>query len=353
MIRNPFAKNLVGLDIGSRTVKALSLKKKGRGYALDKFFFYDLKDTAKAYPKDANPGEALRAGVSLQALQDHPFAAGVPDREVIHLALELPRLKEAELRTAVKHELSELTGIPAEELAFDFLVLDGPAEAEKISVSAYGSHRRHVDNVVKLATSARLKPSRVESDTIAIAAALDFNGYIERDKSYAVFDLGEGHLTASLVQGGEVRLSKTFENGWGSLNALLQEKFGISYAEAEAHKQRYDFNAQAGADPAIEQAIDEAYAAIFSDFKRSLELFADFSPNAPKMDQMLLTGGASQTPNLPRVLEMFFKVPVEAANPFRRIEIYAEGPASDEIGRLAPFMMAALGLALSDKKEAA
>lgn len=354
--RNPFAKSLVGVDIGSRTVKGVSLKSRGGKLALDKYFFYDLKDTARAYPEGANPGEALRAGVSLQALQNHPFAAGVPDRDVIHLALELPRLKPEELRTAVKHELSELTGIPAEDLAFDYLVHEGPAEAEKLMVSAYGSPRRQVETLVKLVTGAQLKPVRVESDTLAIAAALDFNGYIEKDKSYAVFDLGERHLTAALIQGGEVRTSKSFENGWGSLNERLNQKFGLTYEEAEGHKQRYDFNAQAGADPQVEQAMDEAYAAIFSDFKRALELFADYGGQNLKMDQLLLTGGASQTPNLPRVLEMFFKVPTEVANPFRRIELYADaagGRASDEIGRLAPFLTAAVGLALSDKKEAA
>jgi len=351
-LRNPFAKNLLGVDIGSRTVKAISLKHHRGGLALDKYFLYDLSETAKAYPTGANPAEALRAGVSLQALQRHPFAAGVPDRDVIHLALELPRLSDAELRTAVKHELSELTGIAAEELAFDFVVHAGPAEAPTLQVSAYGCQRRNVESLVKLVRGAELNPVRVESDTLAITAALTFNGYIENEKSYAVFDLGERHLTAALVQGGELRLSKTFDNGWGSINERLAGKFGFSYAEAEGHKHRYDFNAQEGADPAVEQALDEAYAAIFSDFKRALELFADFNPDA-KVDQMLLTGGASQTPNLPRVLQMFFKIPAEVANPFRKIAIYAAGPASDEIGRLAPFMMAAVGLALSNEKEAA
>lgn len=334
---------LVGIDVGSRTVKAVALKEKKGQIALDQFFFYDLADGNPRFPEGGDVGDALRAGVEIQRLEDSHSAASLPDRQMMQLELNLPVMPAGELRSAVKHELSEMTGIELGDLAFDFFVT---SQAREISVRAFGAHKKHVDDLVKTIKEAKLQPTRVETDTIAITAALTFNKYIEEEKIYAVFDLGEQHITAALIAGGELRLSKSFDKGGGTINRSLIDRFGLNYVQAEFRKKKYDFSTASSGEHEIEQAIDEAYAGIFSDIKAALNMFAD-AGEKNKVDQILLTGGGSMAPNLPRVLEMFFKVPALVANPFRHIQLYADGKTDVSAAAAAPYLMTATGLALS------
>lgn len=350
MKRLGMSKPLLGVDMGSRTIKGLRLKKhKGRVF-LDGYFFHDLAQTSESYPERSNAQETLKAGIEIQKLRKQTFATTVPDREVMHVALSLPKLKPAELRTAVKHELSEHTGIPIEELAFDFTVqqTQGDEQQESMNVSAYGVRRKVIDELVQTMNGASLRAAVVEPDTLAICAMLEFNKYIDQKDTYIVFDLGERHLTTTLVCAGDIKLSKSTEQGMGRINAALMEKLRISYGEAERRKLKYDFNSSPNAQESAETdlIIDESYAAIFSDIKATIELFRQNLPDSSQIKQLLLVGGGSQTPNLERVFQMFFRMPTSVVNPFRNIEIFGPQASDDKIGELAPFMATAVGSAL-------
>lgn len=268
----------------------------------------------------------------------------------MHIDLNLPKLKPTELRTAIGHELSEHTGIPVDELAFDY-VLSEAESTGNVNVRAYGTQKRLVEDLVAKLAHASLRPVHVEPDTFAICAMLEFNGYLHPNLTYVIFDLGDNHLTASLYSNGELRLTKSSAVGSGQINKLLMEKLGLSHAEAERRKQKYDFNSNDRGEHQVEQLIDEVYASIFSDAKSALELFNQNLADSTKIDEIILVGGGSQTRNFERVFEVFFATKTTVANPFRNIDIFDPRSSkskgkSQEIASLAPFMAAAVGSAL-------
>jgi type IV pilus assembly protein PilM len=345
---NIFKKSLLGVDIGSRTIKGVRLEKKKGRVSLENIFFLDLAQAENKDPSTVDTAECLKAGIEVCNLKNSRSAASIPDREVIRVALELPPMQTSELRTAVRHELSEHTGIPENELAFDFVEKKSSDPTAPIGITAYGTHRKSVEQLVKVLSGADLQANVIESDTLAISSMLEFNGYIDNKGVSVVFDLGESHLTSTLICNGELKLSKSSKLGWGKVNNTLTERFGFSYSEAEECKRRYDFNSSSQKEEKTEHAIDDVYASIISEIKGSLELFREYSPETATIDKVILVGGGSQTKNLSRVLEIYFKIPTTVANPFRNIDIFSKKNKlnEDEIANLAPYMSAAVGLAL-------
>jgi type IV pilus assembly protein PilM len=346
---NLFKRSLLGVDVGSRTIKGVRLTKKKGRVALEDYFFFDLAKTENGNPSEANSVECLKAGIEVNNLKNSRTAASLPDHEVIRVAFDMPKMKPTELRTAVRHELSEHTGIPENELAFDFIENKTPLSSQgSVGITAFGTHRKSVEQLVKTLNTAQLQTAVIESDTLAITSMLEFNGYIQEKGVFVIFDMGESHLTATLICDGELKLSKSTKVGWGNVNSALSERFGFSYIEAEDCKCKYDFNSSSQKEEKTEHAIDDVYASIISEIKASLEIFKEYSPETNMIDNVILVGGGSQTKNLCRVLEIYFKIPTTIANPFRNIDIFSKknGPNSEEIANLAPYMSAAVGLAL-------
>ena len=64
-----FKKPILGVDLGSRTIKGIRLKKSRTGkLVLAAHFFQDLSNTTKDFPENCNQEEALRAALEIQSL---------------------------------------------------------------------------------------------------------------------------------------------------------------------------------------------------------------------------------------------------------------------------------------------
>jgi type IV pilus assembly protein PilM len=350
-----FKKHKLGVDIGKRSLKGVRLKTKNGRVYLDKYFFHDLAETSSKYPESAATEEVLRAAVELERLEKSETATSIKDSQIFSHQFKLPLLKDKEMKEAVAHEISENNPIPIEELNFDYLV--SPDESDlsgNCTVRAYSTRKEWVTERMKILQAAKLSPASVESDLLAITAMLDFNDYLTKDGVYAVFDLGETHLTGGLIIDRELRFTHTFEYSLGAINRALQERLYIDYSKAEQIKLSYDFNSE-GETPAQDsfQIVEDALTRIFQQIMDTLKIFQEASDRSARIDEILLVGGGSRLKDISKVTEKFFKIKTTAVNPFRNIEIYSNTKDShdsegEDLAKIAPYMSTAVGLALAD-----
>lgn len=353
---NIFKKPGFGLDLGSRTIKGVKLKKKNGQVFLDRFFFHDLAQTSDQYPEQSNLTETLKAKVEMSRLSNSSTAVNIQDDEVFNFNFTLPKMKESEMRFAVAHEIQDSINISIDDLSFDYIVIDdaNTPMGENVKVKAYCAKRDAVVARTEALKAAKLKPESVESDILALIAMLGFNDYLAPEKNYAVFDLGESHITTVLIANGELIFSKTTKSGCGLINQTLNEQLSLNYMDAEQLKVQHDFNQTTAAqDTASGRIIDHAFVEIFRDVKETIELFREQlsrTGRTDKIDKVLLVGGGSRIQNVERVFELFFKIPTTTVNPFKNIQIYESGKSAEaeEIGSIASYMGTAVGLALRE-----
>jgi type IV pilus assembly protein PilM len=344
-----FKKELLGVDLGTRTLKGVKLtqEKDGR-VVLSGHFFQDLLSTSENYPERVNPLEALRAALEVQKLKSSYAAAAIPDSEVLTFNLELPKMSEKELKKAVPVEVAEASNLPMEEHSCDFAFSPvQPDNNEVIAVRAYCVKKDRVLECMKSLTNAGLKPSAIESELMAATAMLEFNGYLNPSEVSMVIDLGEGHVTSGLISDGALALTRDHGVSLGKINASLMGRLGFSYEEAESLKSGYDFS-QEPSNTAETQILDEEFTAVFKTIKAAIDFYRECPESYGRLDRIFLIGGGTQIKGIAKLHELIFKVPTLIANPFRNIDIFTktEEQDHDEIVRITPFMATAVGLAL-------
>jgi type IV pilus assembly protein PilM len=83
---------------------------------------------------------------------------------------------------------------------------------------------------------------------------------------------------------------------------------------------------------------------------RSLDFFASTAPEE-RISKILLSGGAARTPGLTEVVAERTGVPVEMANPFKKITYDPKVFDPEHIEHMAPSAAVAVGLALRKANE--
>ena len=349
-----FKKDILGIDLGYRTLKGVQLKqdKKGR-VSLQNHFFHDLALTSENFP-ECNRDEVFKAALETHGLQHAYSATAVKDSEVMSFTFSLPVMSDQELAQVVPQEIAEQAHIAIDDHSCDYLLTKDPSNPEATTVKAYCVKRDLIVEQLKQLKDAGLKPQSVESEMLAIRSMLNFNGYIDLAEVCVIFDLGERHMVSGLIADGMLALTKTDETSFGSVNRILQNQFNLTYEEADRIKKDFDFmiGPETPASDLME-AVETAFAEVFKSIKQALEFYKECPESSSRIDKVFLIGGGSQIKSVVQIIEQFLKVPTQIVNPFRNIDIFTgfDEQSSKDIALLAPFMGTAVGLALSSVAE--
>jgi type IV pilus assembly protein PilM len=335
-------KLLLGVDLGTRTIKGVQLKQGKNGKVLlHKHFFQDLALISEQYPADCNREEAFKAALEIQSLVSSQAASAIKDSKVMSFQLELPTMSDKELIQVVPQEVAEQGQLNMDEHSFDFIV-------QPNGVKAFCVKKSVVLDQMKLLEDAGLRPSSIESEMMAITSMLEFNGYLEPKEVVVVVDLGDSYMNSSLIVDGAPSIQRTCLSSFGSINQTLRDRCNLSYRQAEKVKVDYDFLVGPGAEKTeLTSVLDDAFTEIFKSIKGDIEFFQECSESGGRVDRILLVGGGSQMKSAAKVIEKFLKVPATVVNPFRNIDIFLDKTSVEEIASLAPYMGTAVGLALA------
>jgi len=337
-----FKKPLLGVDLGTRTIKGVQLKKSNSGkVSLVGHFFQDLSKTSNNFPAQCNRQEALKAALEIQSLTSSNAATTVKDSEVMTFNLDLPSMSDKELQQVVPQEVAEQGQLNMDEHSCDYIVYPNTVKAHCVKKSVVLDQMKVLENV-------GLKPTNIESEMMAITAMLEFNDYLDPKEVVVVFDLGESHVNSGLIAEGVLALTRTNRASFGQVNQELTNRCELSYEQAEKVKLDYDFLIGPGEEKTpITATLDDAFTEIFKAIKSDLEFYQECSESMMHVDRVLLVGGGSQIKSAAKVIEKFLKVPAIVVNPFRNIDIFSNKESIEEVAELAPFMGTAVGLALA------
>jgi type IV pilus assembly protein PilM len=347
---NFFKTNVLGVDLGTRTLKGVKLKPSTSGKVkLVNLFFHDLSLTSTQFP-ECDRAEAFKAAIETQGLSHSQTASAVRDSEVMSFTLNLPKMSAKELAQVVPEEIAEQAHIEIEEHSIDFLVTEDKKDSDTTTVKAFCVKRDVVLEQMHQLKAASLKPKTIESEMMALKTMLEFNGYIDPKEVSVVIDLGEVNMASGLISEGALALTKSDSHSFGGVNRVLQKEFKLSYDQAEKIKLEFDFLVGPGNEPtAIMEAVENQFVDVFNSIKQALEFYKECPESFSRIDKVFLIGGGSQVKSVVQTIEQFFKVPTQIVNPFRNIDIFSEfdEKSSEDFAKLAPFMGTAVGLALA------
>ncbi len=332
-----------GIDIGTRTVKGVTLHKKGTKMVLSNCFLVDF-----ARGRGFLPGQddiSILAGAAIEAnnWKNQWVGSIFDDKEIMVFELTLPNIPDEEIVPAVENEVEQKISFSLEDAQIDYSILN---KTEKnIFIRIFCVKKSVVERKLSQLISYQLKPNILVTEAMANLEMLKFNGYLENSGYNILIDLGESHTTTSLALDGELVLSNSLWTGSGLVNQKIVDSCKISYEEADALKINHNFDEQPTTDLQAAKAIDDAYSEILIGVHKSIDYYRIRSKGS-NIQNIILTGGGSAKTGLASIVESNFKIPTVNANALKNIEIFSSKSSEENIGELAPHLGAAIGMAL-------
>lgn len=328
----------IGLDIGSRSVKCVRLKKAKGQISLEDAFVIDRM-------KVTDLSASVAAAFEVHGEKNPTAYVSGSSVDVQSLDLRLPQMPKKELDLVVQKNLTDFLQRPLEELAYDYRIVWG---TEQQLVRVYYSERETTRKILTDLAIAGVTPKVLSSSVLSTLEALIFNEYVEPDRSYCTVEIGEASTKTSLIYQNEIIASHTAFLGFGSINAAIMDHADKSYMEADAFKSQLSDLLQIN-DSTLVSVIEGAYIKILEDIQTDIDILKD-NDNIPHLSEIFLSGGGAVSGPASSMLSEYNNSPVTVVNPFRRIQtISMQGQSIENpeyLGAMSPLFAAAVGSAL-------
>src|SRR5574341_1869276 len=127
-------KLLVGIDIGTHSIKVVRLKLKGQGYQLLNFGLIPLRPETMVDGNIADADavvEAIRNLMQMEKIKAKEVATAVSGQSVIVKRIRLPQMTEEELQEAIQGEAEQHIPFEISDVNIDFQVLPAGGEDDE------------------------------------------------------------------------------------------------------------------------------------------------------------------------------------------------------------------------------
>ncbi|WP_371375951.1 pilus assembly protein PilM [Thalassotalea aquiviva] len=339
---------MVGIDIGSYSVKAVLISENNEGYQLDAFAIEPMPKGA-VVDRKVQDIEAIGAVIRklrkkiLSNVQNASVA--VSGSTVITKIIYMDvTLNDDELASQIEIEADSLIPYPLDEVSLDFEKLDvNESDPSKVNVLLSAVRTETVEARVAALEAGGFDTKVVDVEAYALSRASELCMPMlpddAKDKVVAFIDIG-ANMTLFTVKDG-VNNIYTRDQLFGSeqYTRSIVSYYNKSYEEAESQKitgglpSSYTFEVLAPFQTTLIQQI-----------RRAIQMYLTYS-GKEKLDYIVLSGGTAALDNIQELLSAELGVHTIVANPFNAMSL-GEKVNEQLLQRFAPQLMVASGLAL-------
>lgn len=347
------SKSIVGIDIGSSSLKVVQLRREGGTAVLETYGEIALGPYAGGQVGQATNLPAEKIAETLKDLLKEANVTttdagiSIPFSRSLLTLVELPRRDNPEeQKTVISLEARKYIPVPVTEVQLDWFILpepipEGGAMPSKIKVLLVAVHNDELALLQNVVKGSGLEASFYEIEIFStIRSVVD-----EPVKPVLVLDIGASATKAYIVERGVVALSHNIRHGGQDVTRTIASSHNIPTDKAEAAKKEHGFGNHEA--PYDRKTIELVYARIFDEAKRVLTKYE--TAHQKSVSALVLTGGGGVTKDLGAYAQEFFSIDVRVADPFAKTSAPAfMRPVLSEIG---PEFAVAVGLALRKLEE--
>ena len=239
------ATHVLGLDIGTQTIKAVELRLAGHEMRMvgqpvviptpeHSVSGGRVVDTAAV-------SEALTDLLSRNGFSTNKVVASVGgDTDVVVRITQVPKMTGKELDEAIQWELERQAPFPVDQAVYDYQPIDrpdAPADAENMDVLLAVAQEEMVDAHVEAMMAAKLTPLSIDVEPLAIARALaDAGGEALADQTIVVVHIGASNSAIIIVRKGLLAFVRTIPTAGAALTSAIRQNMTEDEASAERVK---------------------------------------------------------------------------------------------------------------------
>jgi type IV pilus assembly protein PilM len=262
---------------------------------------------------------------------------------VIVKKITLPFMTEAELEESIQWEAERYIPFDINDVNIDFHMLGSSSEnADLMDVVLVAAKKDIINDYQSVIVEAGLNPLIIDTDSFALENMLEINYDIDRAETVAVANVGASITNINILKNNTSSFTRDIFKGGNQITEEIQRQLHIDYEEAERIK--VGSKGEGSAQAAVQNVLKTASEALAIEIGNSLDFFQSTS-TYEKVSKLYLSGGGSKIKDFDIVLQQQIGVPVEVANPFKRVEYSGKNFDMDYLREIGPIMAVAVGLA--------
>lgn len=338
--------HLIGLDIGSKSIKAGEVIESKTGRSLKKFGIIDIAPGVieDGVVKDREAAaEAIRELFKSNGIKDMNVAISVGGYSVIVKKINVQKMTEAELQETINFEAEQYIPFDINDVNLDFQILgENEHNPNQMNVLLVAAKKEMIADYIELIHQAGLNPCLIDVDAFALQNIYEFN-YHPEEESVALIDIGASKTSLNILKGADSVFMRDVSLGCSQINQKIVALIDCSPEEAEQIKQSDQSESIAAED--LREIVSSVVADWCAEIRRALDFFYSTDPD-DNIKQILLSGGGANITEFRQLLSAETSTDVEIVDPFQAFEIDDGLFDPSYLKQIAPQAAICLGLAL-------
>ena len=342
-------KNLVGLDIGSSSVKAVEMRAgKGETWQLISIGLEHLP------PEAIVDGQVMDSTSVVDAIQrvfvesrikTSDVATAISGSSVIVKKIKLPAMSEEELDESIHWEAEQYIPFDIQEVKLDYEILDPSAAGGNMDILLVAAKKDKINDYQSVITQAGRNPVVMDIDAFALQNAYEMVYGVDSEGVVAMVNVGASQTNINVVKGGTSIFTRDITTIGGNkyTDAILKDR-NVSFDQAESMKQGQGDSAEQ-----FSPIMSTVTEYILKEVATTFDFFQDKATTSEeRIDRIILSGGSARIPNFLSAMAERFDTKVEILNPFKAIEYSSKDFDATFLEEIGPTCAIAVGLAMEE-----
>jgi type IV pilus assembly protein PilM len=339
-------KNVIGLDIGSSSIKLVELAEGKNGFRLQSLGIAPLPPEAivdGALMDSVTIIDAIRELITTSKVKTKDVVTSVSGHSVIVKKIALPFMTEAELEESIRWEAERYIPFDINDVNIDFQIFgSNPENPEVMDVVLVAAKKDIINDYVSVIMEAGLNPVIIDIDAFALENMLAINYEIGREEVVAIANVGASVTNINILKNNVSGFTRDIFKGGNQITEDIQRQLHVDYHEAEEIK--VGSKVDVASRSIVQNSLKTASESLAVEIRNSLDFFQS-STTYEKIGKLHLSGGGSKIKDFDVILQEEIGIPVEVVDSFKRIECNEKKFDVEYLKEVGPIMAVGVGLA--------
>jgi len=338
-------KDVVGIDIGSSSVKLVQLKDVKGSYQLLSVGILPLPPEAIVDNSLMDSAAIVAAVKNLAAslgVKSIDAACSISGNSVIIRKILLPAMPAEELEDQIVWEAEQYIPFDINDVNMDFQIMSPDiVDPSKMNVLLVASKKDIINDYVSVFSEAGMNLGVVDIDSFAVQNAYEMNYDVNPDDVLALINIGASVMNINIVKEGLTLFTRDVQMGGNLYTEEIQKQMGVSSDDAESMK----LLAHETNNAALLDVLAKVNETITQEIRRSLD-FYNSTANDDRITKIYVCGGCSKVYGLVGAISEKLSLPVDLLNPFNRLKYNEKEFDPEYLQEIGPLMAVTVGLAI-------
>lgn len=340
------SKKVIGLDIGTSSIKLAELDVSRSGATLQGFRM------APTPVNSVSGGEILDTMSLSQAVRSlfeelrsrrKSISLGMWGMSVIVKKITMPKMDKKLLAEQVRYEAEQYIPFDMNNVSLSHHVLPSTVTTETQDVLLIAAQNELVSQYLQVVEMSNLDCKILDVSSFALANCFEMNYGKPSGGPVGVFNFGAAITNFVVISNGDVIFARDIPVGGSNYTSEISKGMGVSLHEAEMLKLSAVSRQEVPDD--VVNLIAISNGTIADEIRNSLD-FLNATTNGLALNRCYVTGGSVGTTGLIEAISQATNITFENFNPFKRVKVNSKKVPSEYLSQIVPFASIAMGLGM-------